>query len=232
MQIRFTEISEEQKKAILAALKFDTEIHNMRFQEAIKTCPGLNRRIGDLSEERRNSFFNICHSLSALLENLSIHTAEEANERMERFEKGFPILEERDATVLLDTLDRFIQMEIGQFKFYEHPAFLRLIMEDKTYTLRQTLEDTAMQLRSYLMPGLRGVGHSYGIGNRTEVHSIAHDAYDVLQVLRHAMSWHRHEKEGGTGPNWTVNFDPPMKYGSSELPKVEIEEPEISPKMG
>ena len=56
---------------------------------------------------------------------------------------------------------------------------------------------------------------SYGVGKCED----ADIAWQVNEVVRHALAWHRNP-EGG----WTVDFDTPMQWTKEPLPKCRIEE--------
>jgi hypothetical protein len=57
----------------------------------------------------------------------------------------------------------------------------------------------------------------YGIFNR-EVGD-GQVTWDIYQVIRHAMAWHRNPNGG-----WTVDFDEPMVASNEPLPSVTIDD--------
>lgn len=63
----------------------------------------------------------------------------------------------------------------------------------------------------------RGPGCCYGIGQ--EPVGDGTEAFDIQQVIRHALAWKR-QPQGGI----TVDFGEPMKWGSEPLPIIRIED--------
>ena len=71
-------------------------------------------------------------------------------------------------------------------------------------------------LRNLYIPEL-GYCDSWGIGHENNPME-SKIAYDILQVLRYNMAWHREPKGG-----YTVDFTKPMQFGCEDMCTVQIE---------
>jgi hypothetical protein len=113
------------------------------------------------------------------------------------------------ADILLAALDTYSRLHMGQFwvvtDLFPGRAFDRSAARAALQTARQIV-----------MPDLDFRGY-YGIKSR-EVAESARIAWDVQQVLRHGLAWHRHPV-GGFG----VCYDTPSRSAGEPLPEVRIE---------
>lgn len=88
---------------------------------------------------------------------------------------------------------------------------------DKIIENRDVIKEHAAAIKQLMFPELKGYYSSYGVGHeeRSDI------AWEVYTTIRHAVSWHEHP-EGGI----TVNFNTPMQWSQTPLPKCEIIEAE------
>lgn len=117
-------------------------------------------------------------------------------------------LTEEQADILLMALDTYSRLKMGQFNAVSDLFPARDFDRGKAAAALQAA-------RQAVMPELDPRGY-HGIESR-EIPDRARIAFDVEQVLRHALSWHRHP-EGGI----TVNFDKPYWTSPEPRPRVEI----------
>ena len=117
-------------------------------------------------------------------------------------------LTEEQADILLMALDTYSRLKMGQFNAVSDLFPARDFDRGKAAAALQAA-------RQAVMPELDPRGY-HGIESR-EIPDRARIAFDVEQVLRHALSWHRHP-EGGI----TVNFDKPYWTSPDPRPRVEI----------
>ena len=117
-------------------------------------------------------------------------------------------LTEEQADILLMALDTYNRLMMGQFNAVSDLFPARDFDRGKAAAALQAA-------RQAVMPELDPRGY-HGIESR-EIPDRARIAFDVEQVLRHALSWHRHP-EGGI----TVNFDKPYWTSPEPRPRVEI----------
>ena len=117
-------------------------------------------------------------------------------------------LTEEQADTLLMALDTYSRLKMGQFNAVSDLFPARDFDRGKAAAALQAA-------RQAVMPELDPRGY-HGIESR-EIPDRARIAFDVEQVLRHALSWHRHP-EGGI----TVNFDKPYWTSPEPRPRVEI----------
>lgn len=117
-------------------------------------------------------------------------------------------LTEEQAYTLRDALETYNRLLMGQFNAVTD-LFLARDFD------RKAAAAALLEARQTVMPELDPGGY-HGIESR-EIPDRARIAFDVEQVLRHALSWHRHP-EGGI----TVNFDKPYWTSPEPRPRVEI----------
>jgi len=120
-------------------------------------------------------------------------------------------ISEKQARVILASLDLFSRIGIGQLReVLRHPQYqLKMIDDNETYTYCQRLLDQVKKL----LTG-HGPHSSYGVCH-PEVHEDSNIAYDLLQVIRHRLSWDR-IPDGGP----EINFDPPIQFSEEELAEI------------
>jgi hypothetical protein len=125
-------------------------------------------------------------------------------------------LTERQARVIVDALDLFSRIGMGQLK--EVAYVLRqnpLPSSDPDLEARTTLlseiRDKLDTLSRYWMkgPGFYGIT-SKSISDRFRI------AFDIQQVIRHRLAWDRNPQG-----DITVDFDNPTKTSEEDLPKIE-----------
>ena len=105
----------------------------------------------------------------------------------------------------LDLLGRIYIGQYGEIVDYInwHVGGAEWYFIDKDY-----ISSVLFETRNEFIPTLNSDSRwSLGIWN-LETHQNAVKAYDIQQILRYQMSWHKHP-EGG----WTVNFDNPLIHG-------------------
>lgn len=135
------------------------------------------------------------------------------------FERGL-------AGELVSLLDLHARLGIGQFRVEEHPAIQARLWAawnaGDGSAISDTIQSVMLRARTVVMPQLTGgIGHSYGIHSQA-ICDEARVAWDVMQVARHALSWHRHHANGGVGDTWQVSFDQPRRSSQEPLPKAEV----------
>jgi len=93
----------------------------------------------------------------------------------------------------------------------------------------QIQDELTKRMPEILKDGIDGWSSSFGVGHPElpESHDIA---WDLYQVIRHKLSWERAVEEGvieseNSPRKWSemmgVSFDPPMRFGSEKLAKIE-----------
>lgn len=78
---------------------------------------------------------------------------------------------------------------------------------------RDVFDYILMAARKMVFPELHGLGHHYGVGHD----HTADEAWDMHEVIRHALAYHR-DPEGG----YTVDFREPMNWSGEPLIKCKI----------
>jgi hypothetical protein len=89
-------------------------------------------------------------------------------------------------------------------------------------------DELTKRMPEILEDGIDGWSSSFGVGS-TKVHKHHDIAYDLYQVIRYEISTEKAIEDGiiqNKGERkfpemMTVNYDPPMKFGSEKLAKVE-----------
>jgi len=118
---------------------------------------------------------------------------------------------EKQARVMMDALNLFSRIGIGQLReVLRHPQYEnKLIHDNETYRYSQRLLDQVKER----LTGFE-THASYGISS-PEVHDDSNIAYDLLQVIRHRLSWDRNP-DGGI----EVYYDTPIQYSKEELAEI------------
>ncbi len=115
------------------------------------------------------------------------------------------------AHVVSRACEFFTRLHIGQF---DELTWELMDLSSKDFCERRDeAEPLLQQLRRVYFPDLVLPGASYGVGK----HSASDRAWDVYQVIRHAMAWHEHP-EGGS----TVDFRPPFSAAKEPLATCEV----------
>ena len=110
---------------------------------------------------------------------------------------------------LILVLDLYSRIGIGQFEEILHVDNIRKnIPNNERNKIESLLKDV-----KFLLTGCP-VNGSLGIYN-PDVPQNAKMAHDIMQVIRHRISWDQNPKGG-----ITVNFDEPLKCSELELPKI------------
>ncbi|MDD3070866.1 MAG: hypothetical protein PHX88_06690 [Methanoculleus horonobensis] len=117
-------------------------------------------------------------------------------------------LTEEQAYTLWEALETYNSLMIGRFSAVTDLFLAR-------HFDRAAAAAVLQEARQTVMPELDPRGY-HGIESK-EVREQARVAFDVEQVLRHALAWHRHP-EGGI----TIDFDKPYQTGPEPLPRAEI----------
>jgi hypothetical protein len=90
-------------------------------------------------------------------------------------------------------------------------------------------DELTRRMPEILEDGIDGWSSSFGVGS-SKVHNYHDIAWDLYQVIRHKLSWERAVEEGvieseNSPRKWSemmgVSFDPPMRFGSEKLAKIE-----------
>lgn len=125
-------------------------------------------------------------------------------------------LTDHQADVLIEALDLYSRIHLGQFEEVGYIARVYDISRNAVvdYDAFNEFEDRIRDAKTLLGFDRNG---SYGIFNK-QVNDIARVAYDMQQVLRNHLAWKRNP-EGGI----QVCFDVPHKTGSEDLIEIEGE---------
>lgn len=121
-------------------------------------------------------------------------------------------VDETQARVIMNALEFYARMSLGQFDNAIHDLFLGRRKWDWAQ-----FDHYAWLLKNTVFPEL-SKNESYGIYNN-EAGEFAQIAWDIHQVIRHDLSWFMYP-----GGGMTVNFDKPMNTSEHKLPRVEISE--------
>ena len=74
-------------------------------------------------------------------------------------------------------------------------------------------------LKALIFPELEKNSY-HGVGSK--VYPDATIAWDLMQVIRHRIAWDKLANEGKTEPDhYGVQYNPPMRFGSEPLAKIE-----------
>lgn len=119
------------------------------------------------------------------------------------------------ARVVSRACELFTRLHVGQLNELSWELLDLASLGSKEYCERRdAAEPLLMEVRRLYFPDLILPGESYGVG-----HNVVSDrAWDVHQVIRHAMAWHEHP-----GGGITVNFHAPFPAAGEELPICEVQ---------
>lgn len=136
-------------------------------------------------------------------------------------------LAETQAKTIVQALDFWVRMGIGQFNEIENGARWGLFAErnDKgkpvgpeigSYPWGPTEGYDLLKLRNSAFPSLKESGFSASMGvYNPSVGEVFREALDVHDVVRNKVAWSNNPKGG-----MTVDFDPPRKSSALELPAI------------
>ena len=112
--------------------------------------------------------------------------------------------------LIQQSLEVMSRLKSGQVGIAMSEAYPQLSWDDK--------EEIEKEVRSKVFPELPP--HSYyGVGSKIEEIS---DCFDMIQVIRHKLSWDRLKEEGKDRPEFFGRqYDTPMKFGKHSLIEVE-----------
>ena len=114
--------------------------------------------------------------------------------------------------LIQQSLEVMSRLKSGQISIAMSEAYPQLSWDDR--------EDIEKEVRSKVFPELSPNSY-YGVGSKIEEIS---DCFDMIQVIRHRLSWDRLAAEGKDKPDfYGRNYDTPMKFGKHDLIKVENE---------
>lgn len=119
------------------------------------------------------------------------------------------------AEVIIRALDLIGRLHMGQIDEIE--SVLRKLYKGKMPFPGGDIKRLCDDIRFYAFPELER-GSYYGIRSEN-VSDEARVGYDLIQVLRHAIAWHK-RPEGGV----TVDFDEPYQTSKSDMAKIEVVE--------
>lgn len=129
---------------------------------------------------------------------------------------------------LMNAVEFYARIHIGQFDFIDTDLSMANDCNGKErgfwrdQNKRETLRWHLNEARSITFPELEDVGKngSHGIFS-DQIAPRAHDAWDIYQVVRHALAIHRDPNPKGWGG---VAYDKPMSVSETNpLPTVTIE---------
>lgn len=119
---------------------------------------------------------------------------------------------EQQAETLKKALELFGRIGMGQLHDLEyHPAF-----ESRSYDMG-IIDDYLDKVKEEVFKDLYGRGHSYGIRHE-KTHETSKEAFDMYQVIRHALAWHRDPN----GKPWNTHYDEPVQFSQQPLIKCKI----------
>ena len=123
-------------------------------------------------------------------------------------------MDEETARVVSRACELYMRLRCGQFQELRYLTVMPQGKNDPTFGERLDKCSAALlEAKKAAFPELNGPGHSYGVGH----FRAADTAWNVYQVVRYVMAWHKHP-EGGI----TVNFNKPLKYSDAPMPRCEV----------
>ena len=134
---------------------------------------------------------------------------------------------EKQAKALMEATDLLQRVQLGQWKEIEDSLPLKKPIDYEQ--LHNDLRLIGSILSNHMLDGIDGGASSLGIGHPSlpESNGIL---YDLYKVIAHKLCWERAVEEGivesEDSPRkfmemMTVDFDPPMHWGSEKLAKIE-----------
>jgi hypothetical protein len=126
-------------------------------------------------------------------------------------------INEKQLNTLLPALDLYSRLYIGQTNMVDEYLRFNCNIPNKPYLEAGNIADKLLRKPFF---GFE-LGQSFGITN-PEVNESARVAFDMIQVIRHRLSW---DREGNPEKrNWTtmlgVVFDEPMRTSESDLIQI------------
>lgn len=118
-------------------------------------------------------------------------------------------LSQEQARVLMEALELVARLDIGQISYlWEHFTEQAIKNENVTYDSAKVILD---QLKSALFPGMHP-----NASTSISVWTVrARTAWDLLQVIRHRLTWDASPKGG-----MQMRFNKPMKVGDTNLAEI------------
>jgi hypothetical protein len=134
---------------------------------------------------------------------------------------------EKQAWALQEATDLLQRVQLGQWKEIQDNLPLQKPIDYEEF--HQDMRIIGAILSKHMIDGIDGGASSLGIGNKNlpESNGIL---YDLHCVIRHKLSWERAVEQNvieseDSERKWPemmgVNFDPPMKWGTEPLAKIE-----------
>ncbi len=134
---------------------------------------------------------------------------------------------EKQARALVDATDLLQRVQLGQWREIQDNLPLQKPIDYEEF--HQDMRIIGAILSKHMIDGIDGGASSLGIGNKNlpESNGIL---YDLHCVIRHKLSWERAVEQNvieseDSERKWPemigVNFDPPMKWGTEPLAKME-----------
>jgi hypothetical protein len=122
-------------------------------------------------------------------------------------------LTEKQAQVIIDALDLYSRVGMGQLEDVAH--VLRLYSKpSEKYAEWNRIDMVQNLMREAAVAWVGNAGSYYGITNQ-KISDVFRVAFDLQQVIRHRLAWDKNP-EGGV----FVRFDEPMKYSQEPLAKI------------
>jgi hypothetical protein len=134
---------------------------------------------------------------------------------------------EKQARALQEATDLLQRVQLGQWREIEDNLPLKKPVDYEE--LRNDFQIIGALLSKHMINDIDGYASSLGIGNENlpESNGIL---YDLHCVIRHKLSWERAVEQNvieseDSERKWpemmTVNYDPPMKWGTEKLATME-----------
>lgn len=132
-------------------------------------------------------------------------------------------MNESQAEVVRDALEAYARLHMGQFDAVITNAFMRRYANpDYPDFSHETMDDIHRQLKRTIFPELNPNAY-YGVGAKEFPEMTT--AWDLMQVVRHRLSWNRLAREGKEKPDfYGVNYNNPMQFGDEPLASIESTE--------
>ena len=134
---------------------------------------------------------------------------------------------EKQARALQNATDLMQRIQLGQFREIEDNLPLKKPIDyEELHKDFRTIGDL---LSKHMIDGIDGHASSLGVGH-PELPESNGILYDLHCVIRHKLSWEYAVEQGiieseDAPRKWpemmTVNYDPPMKWGTEKLAKME-----------
>jgi hypothetical protein len=136
-------------------------------------------------------------------------------------------LTENQVRAIIDATDLLQRVQLGQWREIEDVIPLRKSIDYQAF--RSDLTRIGDILSKYMVDGIDGFYSSLGIGHESLPDSNG-NLYDIHKTFEHKLAWERAVEQGIIGSEnsprkWpemiTTDYDPPMRWGSEPLPKIE-----------